>query len=140
MRQRYYIFIALGLMLLGVMLPESAVAQYYPERKLVRDGNEQFKSRNFANSLKKYERAYDEDDGVTLGSIICDEEAEGRSFSHFALRSAIEGLPETQRRLIVLRYFRDLSQTETARILGLTQVKVSREEKKIIETLRRELS
>ena len=86
------------------------------------------------------ERAYDEDDGVTLGSIICDEEAEGRSFSHFALRSAIEGLPETQRRLIVLRYFRDLSQTETARILGLTQVKVSREEKKIIETLRRELS
>ena len=86
------------------------------------------------------ERAYDEDDGATLGSIICDEEAEGRSFSHFALRSAIEELPENWRRLIILRYFRDLSQTETARILGLSQVKVSREEKKIIEALRRELS
>ena len=61
MRQRYYIFIALGLMLLGVTLPKCAVAQYYPERKLVRDGNEQFKTRNFANSLKKYQHAYDED-------------------------------------------------------------------------------
>ena len=61
MRQRYYIFIALGLMLLGVALPEGAVAQYYPERKLVRDGNEQFKARNYSNSLKKYQHAYDED-------------------------------------------------------------------------------
>ncbi len=85
------------------------------------------------------ERAFDDDDSVTLGSIICDDEAEARSFTHFTLRAAIENLPDLWRRLIVLRYFRDMSQTETARALGLTQVKVSREEKKIIEALRREL-
>ncbi len=85
------------------------------------------------------DRAFDDDDSTTLGSMICDEEAESRSFNHFALRAAIEKLPDTWQRLIILRYFRDLSQTETARILGLTQVKVSREEKKIIEALRREL-
>ncbi len=86
------------------------------------------------------EAAYDDEDGVTLGSIICDEDAEMRQFDRFALRMAIEKLSEDHRRLIILRYFRDLSQTETAKILGLTQVKVSREEKKIMEILRGELS
>lgn len=85
------------------------------------------------------ESAFDDDDGTTLGSIICDEDAEVRQFDRFALRMAIEKLSENHRRLIILRYFRDLSQTETAKILGLTQVKVSREEKKIMEILRREL-
>ena len=49
---------ALGLVLLGVALPESAVAQYFPERKLVRDGNDQFKARNYNNALRKYDEAY----------------------------------------------------------------------------------
>lgn len=86
------------------------------------------------------EAAYDDEEGATLGSIVCDEDEEARTFDRFALRMAIEGLSDFHRRLIILRYFRDLSQTETARILGLTQVKVSREEKKIIDRLRRELS
>ena len=86
------------------------------------------------------ESAFDDDDSATLGSIISDEDEEIRSFDRLALHSAIEKLPENHRRLIILRYFRDLSQSETAAILGLTQVKVSREEKKIMEILRKELS
>ena len=86
------------------------------------------------------ERAYDDDEGATLGSIIGDEDAELRQFDRFALREAIEKLSEPHKKLIILRYFRDLSQTETAKILGMTQVKVSREEKKIMEILRKELS
>ena len=86
------------------------------------------------------ERAFDDDDTATLGSVICDEEAEGKSFDRFALHVAIEKLSEPHRRLIILRYFRDLSQTETARLLGLTQVKVSREEKKIMAALKKALS
>lgn len=58
MRHLKYIYMALGLVLLGVALPESAVAQYFPERKLVRDGNNQFKARNYNNALKKYDEAY----------------------------------------------------------------------------------
>ena len=86
------------------------------------------------------EAAFDDDDTATLGSVISDDEEQIKSFDRFALRVAIEKLSEPHRKLIILRYFRDLSQTETARILGLPQVKVSREEKKIIELLRRELS
>ena len=85
------------------------------------------------------ESAFDDDEGTTLGSIICDEDAEGREFNRFALRMAIEKLSPSHQKLIILRYFRDMSQTETARLLGLTQVKVSREEKKIMDILRREL-
>ncbi len=85
------------------------------------------------------ERAYEDDDTLTLGAVICDEEAEAKSFNKFALRMAIEKLPADQKKLIILRYFRDMSQTECARLLGLSQVKVSREEKKIMEKLRRDL-
>lgn len=86
------------------------------------------------------ECAFDDDDTATLGSMIADEDEEIKSFDRLALRTAIENLSPDHRRLILLRYFRDLSQTETAKILGLSQVKVSREEKKIMEILRRELS
>lgn len=80
-----------------------------------------------------------DDEGLTLGSVIADEEAE-QSFDRVALFMAIEGLSPMHRRILLLRYFRDLSQTETAKALGLTQVKVSREEKKIMTELRRLLS
>ena len=86
------------------------------------------------------EAAYDDDDSTTLGSTIADEDAEIRQFDRFALRMAIEKLSDHHKKLIILRYFRDMSQTETAKIMGLTQVKVSREEKRIMEILRKELS
>ena len=86
------------------------------------------------------ERAYDDEDSDTLGSIISDEDGEQATLDRLTLYSAIESLPELWRKIVILRYFRDLSQQEVARILGLTQVKVSREEKKIIAALRREMS
>ncbi len=82
------------------------------------------------------ECVFEDDGGVTLSAVVADEDEEERTFDRLALRDAIDKLPEHQRKLLILRYFRDLSQSEVARILGLTQVKVSREEKKIIETLR----
>ena len=86
------------------------------------------------------ERAYDDEDSDSLGSTVADEDAETETFDRIALYSAIERLPEDWRKIIMLRYFRDLSQQEVARIMGLTQVKISREEKKIIAFLRAELS
>lgn len=86
------------------------------------------------------ECAYSDDDSVTLGSTIFDEDEEARNFDKLSLGIAIEKLGEWQRKLIVLRYFRDFSQTETAKILGVTQVKISREEKKILSALRAELT
>ena len=53
-----------------------------------------------------------------------------------SLKSVIGTLPPKDRRLIVLRYFQNKTQTETARELGMTQVQVSRREKKILIAMR----
>ncbi len=86
------------------------------------------------------ESAYDDDSDLTLLSTVTDEEEEERNFRHLALRMAMEKLTESERRLILLRYFRDYSQSKCAEILGVTQVKVSREEKKILKRLKGLLS
>ena len=85
------------------------------------------------------EEVYDEE-GHTLADSVFDEDEENKSFEHLAVKLAMEKLPENERKLIILRYFRDFSQVETARVMGLTQVKVSRMEKKILAFLHRELS
>ena len=82
------------------------------------------------------ECAYQDDDGVTLGAVLFDEDEERRSFESLSLKIALEGLSEFERKLITLRYFRDYSQVMTAEALGVTQVKISREEKKILSRLK----
>lgn len=78
--------------------------------------------------------------GATLEEMLTDTSENESAFEKIALRAAIEKLPLLKRKILLLRYFRDLSQVETARLLGLSQVKVSREEKKILLFLREELS
>ena len=56
------------------------------------------------------------------------------------LRGAIEGLCERDRRIIVLRYFRDMTQSEVAERIGVSQVQVSRIENRIIKEFREKLS
>lgn len=81
-----------------------------------------------------------DDDAHTLSDVVCDEGAEVRDFEYLCLRCALEKLTEEQRKLVILRFFRDMSQVEVARVMGLSQVKVSREEKKILSLIRRELT
>ena len=83
---------------------------------------------------------FDDGEGASLGSTLSDEGEEERRMDKLALGYAIERLADEERRVILLRYFRDMSQSEVARVLGLSQVKVSRLEKKIIEKLREHLS
>lgn len=56
-----------------------------------------------------------------------------------ALRQVMAELPENDRMLLELRYFRNMTQSATAKILGMTQVQVSRYEKKLLAKLRNEL-
>ena len=58
------------------------------------------------------------------------------AFSKIALRDALSLLCDMHRKIIIMRYFKDMSQQQTADALGLSQVKVSREEKKIMAILR----
>ena len=56
------------------------------------------------------------------------------------LKGAIEELPEREKKIIVLRYFRDMTQSEVAQKIGVSQVQVSRLENKIIQRFKEKLS
>lgn len=56
--------------------------------------------------------------------------------NHMLLRELLEGLPREERILIQMRYFDEKTQTEVAKVLGISQVQVSRYEKKILKKLR----
>ncbi len=82
-----------------------------------------------------------DDDHMTLGNLLADRDnAIDNLTDRIALSQAICDLPELQRKIVALRYDKNLSQQQTGDILGLTQVKVSREEKKIMQTLRHALT
>lgn len=56
------------------------------------------------------------------------------------LRSAISTLPDREKKVIMLRYFRDMTQAEVAAMMGVSQVQVSRIENKIMQTFRDKLT
>ena len=76
------------------------------------------------------------DDGFTLESILTDTESEENMLEKMSLHHAITQLPERERQVIHLRYFHGLTQERIAKILKVSQVQVSRIEKKAIANLR----
>ena len=82
----------------------------------------------------------DDEGTMTLESRIPDNDNDiERSRDKIALEQAVRKLPKLQREIVALRFYRNKTQQECANELGLSQVKVSREEKKILEFLRKEL-
>jgi RNA polymerase sporulation-specific sigma factor len=67
------------------------------------------------------------------------ESEEERITESMSLREALKDLPANDRKLVWFRYFQDQTQIETAQRLGMTQVQVSRREKKILTELRQML-
>lgn len=76
------------------------------------------------------------EDGFSLESTLGTNGIEERLVEQIALREAIEELPEQERRVIFLRFFKCLTQQQTARILQVSQVQVSRLERRSISRLR----
>ncbi|MBE6616758.1 MAG: sigma-70 family RNA polymerase sigma factor [Ruminococcaceae bacterium] len=80
------------------------------------------------------------DDDFSLEDVIpSGDDTLGKMIENVALCETINKLPPLWRQIITLRYFKDYSQQQTADALGLTQVKISREEKKIFTSLRAQL-
>ena len=79
-------------------------------------------------------------EGLTLESVLGDGGMEEGIVEREALRSAVAALPERERRVILLRYYRGMTQEGAARILGVSQVQVSRIERRAVEQLRRKLT
>ncbi|GKU79611.1 RNA polymerase sporulation sigma factor SigF [Paenibacillus sp. L3-i20] len=87
-----------------------------------------------------HETVFENDgDPITLMDQIADE-SQDRWFDKMALEEAIEGLNERERLIVFLRYYRDKTQSEVASRLGISQVQVSRLEKKILQTIRDQIA
>ncbi len=76
------------------------------------------------------------EDGFSLENILTDTESEEILVERISLRQAIEKLPERERMVIQLRYFHGLTQDRASKVLSVSQVQVSRIEKKALEKLR----
>ena len=83
-----------------------------------------------------HETVYENDgDPITLLDQI-DNGEEGRWFDKIALKEAINELDERERLIVYLRYYKDQTQSEVAVRLGISQVQVSRLEKKILQQMK----
>ena len=76
------------------------------------------------------------EEGFSLEDVLTDTESEERMVEKIALRQAIDSLPEREKTVIRLRYFHALTQQRVAKVLDVSQVQVSRIEKKAITMLR----
>ena len=79
------------------------------------------------------------EEGFTLENVLTDTESEERMLEKIALRQAIAELPEREKCVISLRYFHGLTQDRVAKVLNVSQVQVSRIEKKAIGMLREKI-
>lgn len=76
------------------------------------------------------------EDGFSLENVLTDTESEETLLEKISLRQAIDKLPEREKSVVQLRYFHGLTQDRTSKVLGVSQVQVSRIEKKALEKLR----
>ena len=76
------------------------------------------------------------EEGFSLENILTDTESEERMVEKIALRQAIEALPEREKAVVKLRYYHCLTQQQVARVMSVSQVQVSRIEKKAVAQLR----
>lgn len=89
-----------------------------------------------AESLQREQGA----DGFSLELILGDYNAEERMAEYVALRAAVEKLPDRERQVVALRFYHGMTQQNAARILRVSQVQVSRLERRAIEALKELLS
>ena len=76
------------------------------------------------------------DEGFSLEDVLCTDGMEDRILESLSLRNALSHLTERERMVINLRYFHGLTQQKIAGLLGVSQVQVSRIEKKALTNLR----
>ena len=80
------------------------------------------------------------EDGFTLESVLGSGTMEDDLIERFTLRQAIDALPERERMVILLRFYKNLTQDKVSKVLGVSQVQVSRIERRAVTHLRESLS
>lgn len=88
-----------------------------------------------------YEQSdYKDEKSASLCDKLPARDDQDEMIERMLLKTAIEKLPERERKIVFLRYFRDMTQSEVARRIGVSQVQISRIENKIMQDFKRELS
>ena len=78
-------------------------------------------------------------EGFTLESVLGEDGMEDAVVERVALRAAIDSLSEREQQVILLRFYKNLTQDKVAKVLGVSQVQISRIERKAMEHLRQKL-
>ena len=87
-----------------------------------------------------YERSdYKDEKSVSLAEKLPAKDNQDDMIEKVMLRQAIEKLPEREKKIVILRFFRDMTQSEVAKAIGVSQVQISRIESRIIRDFRAEL-
>ena len=76
------------------------------------------------------------EDGFSLEQVLGDYEAEEKMVEHVALRTAIDRLTEREKQIVALRYYHGMTQQSCARVLHVSQVQISRLERRAVDRLR----
>lgn len=96
--------------------------------------NKIIKALNINQNTESLDKTYDEDENITLADKIYIKESVEKE-DLISLKYALKELNEEDRNLIYQRYFEDRSQTEIAKEMNISQVKVYRMERKILDEL-----
>ena len=90
--------------------------------------------------LSIYEQTdYKDEKSVALADRLPSNDSQEEMIDRMVLKGAIERLPERDRKIVFLRYFRDMTQSEVARQVGVSQVQISRIESRIMGELKKAL-
>ncbi|MBQ3509218.1 MAG: RNA polymerase sporulation sigma factor SigF [Peptococcaceae bacterium] len=88
-----------------------------------------------------HEEVYqDNGDAIYVIDQLANQEDDSRFLEHMALGEVMERLPEREKHILYLRFFRDQTQTEVAKRIGISQVQVSRLERSALKKVREMLS
>lgn len=100
----------------------------------------EFTSRLLCSAMPVLSLTVDDDEREAAETDITEGDTTEEMGDKIALQAAVEDLPERDRKIVEMRYYSGLTQTVTAKKLGMTQVQVSRREKVILNELRKKLS
>ncbi len=87
-------------------------------------------------SLYKQINDNDKSPGYLIDKVVIKKDNEEEMLDKISLNEAIKSLEEREKKIIVLRYYRGKTQSEIAKMIGISQVQVSRLEKKILCKMR----
>ena len=83
-----------------------------------------------------YENIDNDNENELLSCIMTEDNTE-KNINKIILNDVIQTLPDREKKIILLRYFRDMTQSEIAKIFGISQVQISRIESKVLDKMRK---